>query len=196
MKINQLTTSFLLALTLFYSCSSGTDSTENANKANEERIDKQAVAASSDAKDEAKNVSKSMVELTNTSMTEYELSKVALQKATNPEVRSFAQQAMNDHQQDERTLRAIAKQMNVILPTELSGKSKGSIGKLSDMKAGTEFDLQYLDYMTNVNDDALDAADELEDSAPADNVKSFAKKITEDDKKHKDRAKQLKNALD
>lgn len=196
MKTNFITATILIGLTLSYGCSSNTDSTEKAEKINEERIDKQAVAVSSDAKDDAKEVTQHMAELANTSMTEYELSKVAAQKATNPEVKAYAQQAMNDHQQDDRTLQAIAKQMNVTLPSSPSNKGQSHIGKLNEMKAGTEFDTQYLDYMANVNDEALDAADDLEDKAPTEAVKTFAKKILDDDKKHRDRAKQLKNVLD
>ncbi len=196
MKTSIAAVTLLIGSTLIYSCSSRTDSTEQANKANENRIDKQAVAVSSDAKDEAKDVTKNMVELANTSLTELELSKVASQKATNPEVKAYAQQAMNDHQQDDRTLQSIAKQMNVVLPSGLSDKSKSHVSKLNGMKAGTEFDIQYLDYMTSINDDALDRADDLKDDAPTDAVKTFAKKIIDDDKKHKERAKQLKNALD
>ncbi|GAB3691227.1 hypothetical protein GCM10027592_09090 [Spirosoma flavus] len=176
-------------------CSSK-DSTDNANKINEERIDKQAVAVGSDAKEEAKDVTKYMVTLANTSLTEFELSKIALKKATNPEVRAFAQSAINDHQQDDRQLQGLAKQMNVTLPTTLSNKSKNNQGKLTGMQAGTEFDLQYLDLMASTNDDAIDAADDLKDSAPTDATKTFAKKIIEDDKKHKERARQLKNVLD
>ncbi|GAB3541963.1 DUF4142 domain-containing protein [Spirosoma fluminis] len=185
-----------LSLGLAYGCTSSNDSAEKANKINEERIDKQAVAVSSDAKEEAKKVAQYMVELANTSMTEYELSQLATQKATNPEVKAYARTVMNDHQRDDRALQAASKQMNVVLPTTLTNKSKDYVNKMNDMKAGTEFDVQYLDYMASLNDDALDAADDLEDDAPADAVKTFARKVLDDDKKHKEQAKQLKNALD
>ncbi|GAB3489995.1 hypothetical protein GCM10027341_01090 [Spirosoma knui] len=185
-----------LSLGLAYGCTSNNDSAEKANKINEERIDKQAVAVSSDAKEEAKKVAQYMVELANISMTEYELSQLATQKATNPEVKAYARTVMNDHQRDDRTLQAVSKQMNVVLPTTLTNKSKDYVSKMNDMKAGTEFDVQYLDYMASLNDNALDAADDLEDDAPTDAVKTFAKKVLDDDKKHKEQAKQLKNALD
>ncbi|MBD2702979.1 DUF4142 domain-containing protein [Spirosoma sp. BT702] len=190
-----LPSAILLIGLIFAAGCSSKDSTENANKINEERIDKQAVAVGSDAKEEAKDVTKYMVMLANTSLTEYEFSKVALKKATNPEVRALAQSTMNDHQQDDRQLQTLAKQMNVTLPTTLSNKSKNHLGKLTGMTAGTEFDIQYLDYMASTNDDAIDVADDLKDSAPTDAAKTFAKKILEDDKKHKERARELKNVL-
>lgn len=196
MKSTVLIPSLFLGLSFVFGCSSGNDSTDKADKINDERIEKQAIAVSNDAREDAKKVSRYMVHLSNSGMTEYELSKVALQKATNPEVKGFAQRAMNEHQQHDKTLQSLAKQMNVTLPTELSDKSKSALGKLTGMDAGTEFDLQYLDNMATVNDDALSVADDLQDLAPNDGVKAFIKKLVADDGKHKDLAKQLKNVLD
>ncbi|QJW91388.1 DUF4142 domain-containing protein [Spirosoma taeanense] len=196
MKSNRVTALLLVGLILNYGCSSRNDSTEKAEKINAERIDKQAVAISSDAKDEAKGVTKNMVELANSSQTEYELSKLAVQKASNPQVKILARQIMTDHQQGDRELQNLAKLMNVVLPVGLSNDSKNQVGRLSDMRTSTEFDLQYLDYMTSVNDDALDIADDLRDDAPTDAVKTYAKKVLNNDKKHKEQAKQLRKALD
>lgn len=196
MKTNAFVTTLFIGLALNSGCSSRTDSADKAEKINDEKIDKQAVALNSNAKETAKDVTKSMVELANTSLTEYEMSKIALQKAANPEVKAYAQQAMNDHQQDDRDLQTLAKQMNVTLPGALAEKGKSHLAKLKGMSASTEFDTQYLDYMAKINDDALDAADDLRDDAPTDAVKTFAKKLLSDDTKHKERAKQLKNVLD
>lgn len=196
MNVNALSATLLIALLATGGCSSRTDSTQQAERINNAKIDKQAVAVSSDAKDDAKDVTKAMVELANTSRTELELSNVAARKATNPEVRAFALRAVSDHGQDDRQLETLAKQMNVTLPADLSDKGKSHLSKLTGMKASTEFDTQYLDYMAAVNDEALDAADKLRDNAPTDAVKTFAKKIMDDDKKHKAQAKQLKNVLD
>lgn len=195
MKLNIPIAAVLMGLSFAYGCSSS-DSASKAEKANEERIDKQAVAISSDDKDQAKDVSKGLVDLASMSMTEYELSKVAFQRATNPQVKAFAQQAMNEHQQAERELRSLARQINVILPTEMAKEGKDRIGDLQDQKAGTAFDIEYLTEMAKVNDKAVDVADELEDDAPTPEVKAFARKIQESDKKHEDQAKQLKNVLD
>lgn len=194
MKPTILTATLLTGLWFAYGCSSG-DSASKAEKANEERIDKQAVATSSDDKDQAKDVSKGLVDLASMSMTEYELSKVAFQQATNPQVKAFAQQAMNEHQQAERELRNLARQINVVLPTEMAKEGKDRIEDLQDKKAGTAFDIEYLTEMAKVNDKSTDVADELEDDAPTKEVKAFARKIQEGDKKHEEMAKQLKNVL-
>jgi len=50
--------------------------------------------------------------------------------------------------------------------------------------------------MKDLNDDGIDAADDLKDNAPNDAVKSFAKKLLDDDKTHKEQSRELKNVLD
>ena len=128
-------------------------------------------------------------------MTEYELSKLAYQRATNPQVKTYAQQVMNAHQQDERELRNIARQINVTLPTTMAKEGKDRIEDIQEEKAGTAFDIKYLDEMAKVNGKAIDVADDLEDVAPTNEVKTLARKIQDDDKKHRDQAKELKNVL-
>lgn len=173
----------------------GQDNKEKAKDANEKKIDAQATAISDDAKDDAKEVMDNVVDLFSMGMTEYELSKIALQKATNPEVRAYAQRAMNQHQQDEKELRDVARQMSVTLPTTMAEDGKDRVEDLQDEKAGTAFDTQYLKEMANVNKEAIDVADDLEDKAPNDAVRKLARKIKEDDKTHEERAKQLRNVL-
>lgn len=173
----------------------GQDSKDKAKEQNEKRIDQQATAISDDAKDDAKKVVDNMVELFSMGMTEYELSKVAQQKATNPEVRAYAQRALNEHQQGEKQLRDLARTMNITLPTSMAKDGKDRLDDLQEEKPGTAFDTQYLKEMTNVNDKATEAADDLADNAPNDAVKTFARKLEESDKKHRDQAKQLRNVL-
>ena len=195
MKTHFLPAILLTSLVLTFGCSSR-DSTTKADKVNEKKIDEQAVAISSDDKDKAKDVSQGLVDLTSMSMTGYELSKIALQKATNPQVKTFAQRAMNAYQQGEKQLRDLARQLNVTLPSTMAKEGKDRIEDLQDEKAGTAFDVEYLSEMAKVNDKSIDVADELEDDAPSKEVKAFARKIQEDDKKYKEQAQQLKNVLD
>lgn len=192
MKTNVLS-AVLAAGLLLGGC--GQDSKNKANDQNEKKIDQQATAISDDAKDDAKKVASTLVDLFSMGMTEYELSKVALQKATNPEVRAYAQRALNEHQQGEKQLRDMARTMNITLPTSMAKAGKDRLEDLQEEKPGTAFDTQYLKEMATVNDDATDAADDLADNAPNDAVKAFARKLEDSDKKHRDQAKQLRNVL-
>ena len=174
----------------------GTDSRDAAKTTNEKKIDQQATGISDDAKKDAKKVADGMVDLFSMGMTEYELSKIALQKATNPEVRAYAQRSMNQHQQGEKELRDLARTMNITLPATMTNDGKNRVGDLQDEKPGTALDTQYLKEMATVNDKAVDAADDLADNAPNSAVKTFARKLRDNDKNHRDQAKQLRNVLD
>lgn len=192
MKTNALST-LLAAALLLGGC--GQDSKDKAQDQNEKKIDRQATGISDDAKKDAKEVADNMVDLFSMGMTEYELSKIALQKATNPAVRSYAQRAINEHQQGEKQLRDMARQMNITLPASMADDGKDRIEDLQEEKPGTAFDTQYLKEMSTVNDKSIDVADDLADNAPNDAVKTFARKLEESDKKHRDEAKQLRNVL-
>jgi|GEM_PF-1700879 len=195
MKSHYLGLALLISTVTLYSCSSN-DSTNKAEELNNERIEKQAIAMGADAKEDAKRVAKYMVQLSADQTTSLELCRIAVQKATNPEVRSLAQQTLLAHQQDDRQLRVLAKQINVTLPVEQSGDGKKLIDKLTDQERGTSFDIDYLDYMAALTDKLVDTSDDLADDAPTDAVKEFAQEAKRDNKKIRDQAKQSKNALD
>ncbi|MDB5242334.1 MAG: hypothetical protein JWP57_2959 [Spirosoma sp.] len=193
MKTNRL--SLLLAVGLLLG-GCGRDSKDAAKETNEKKIEQLSTAISNDAKDDAKNVANKMVDLFSMGMTEYELSKIALPKATNPVVRSYAQRAMNEHQQSEKSLRDMARTLNITLPSGMAKDGKDRLEDLQDKKPGTAFDTQYLKEMATVNDKAMDIADDLADEAPNNTLKSFAKKLKDSDKNHREQAKQLRNVLD
>ena len=195
MKTHLIPTVLLLSLILAVGCSSH-DSTDKADKINDQKIEKQAVAIGSDAKDKAKEVAERLVDLASMGMTEYELSKIAAERAVNPQVKAYARQRMNEHQQTEGELRRLAKQLNITLPTAMSNEGKDRVKDLADRKPGTAFDVKYLGEMAKVNDKAIDVTDDLEDDAPIKAVKEFARKLQDEDKKHRKQAEQLKNVLD
>ena len=193
MKTNVLST-LLAAGLLLGGC--GQDTKDAAKEINEKKIEQQSTAISNDAKDDAKNVANNVVDLFSMGMTEYELSKIALPKATNPIVRAYAQRAMNEHQQNEKALRDMARTLNITLPSGMAKDGKDRIEDLQDKKPGTAFDTQYLKEMATVNDKAMDISDDLADKAPNNTLKSFARKLKDSDKNHREQAKQLRNVLE
>ncbi len=173
-------------------CSS--DSQSAAERTNDKKIDAQSATISDDAKKVAKGVAKAVVDLASMGTTAFELSKIARQKATNPQVKQYARQTLDEHAQRQDELQKLAKQLGLALPATLSGDGKDRLDDLQK-KTGTAFDIQYLKEMDTVNDKATDVADDLADDAPNDAVRTFAKKRLADDKKHRDQAKQLANML-
>jgi putative membrane protein len=75
-------------------------------------------------------------------MTEVETSKLAVSKAQDPKVRSFAQQMVRDHSAANEELKSLAARKGWTLPTSLDAEHKGVVQKLS-AKSGVAFDEAY-----------------------------------------------------
>jgi putative membrane protein len=89
-------------------------------------------------------------------MAEVELGKLAADKATNPEVKQFAQRMVDDHGKANDELKSIASKKNITLPTDLDAKDKALRDRLSKL-SGAAFDRAYMqamvkDHRTDVNE--------------------------------------------
>jgi predicted outer membrane protein len=74
---------------------------------------------------------------------EIALSQLALDKATNEEVRAFAQRMIDDHTQANEEVRALAQAYDITLPTTLTDEANTALQSLSSL-AGLEFDQAYM----------------------------------------------------
>lgn len=77
------------------------------------------------------------------SMAEVELADVARQQAVQESVRQYAQRLYQDHKKANQTLRAVAQQKGISLPTDIDAKHKRERDKLGE-KQGADFDADYL----------------------------------------------------
>ena len=68
---------------------------------------------------------------------------IALQKATSPEVKSFAQKMVDDHTKGLQEVQQVAQAKNVTLPTEPDAKHKKMADRLNAL-SGEQFDKTYL----------------------------------------------------
>jgi putative membrane protein len=68
---------------------------------------------------------------------------IALQKASSPEVKSFAQKMVDDHTQGLQEVRQVAQAKNVTLPTEPDARHKKMADRLNAL-SGEEFDKAYV----------------------------------------------------
>ena len=85
-------------------------------------------------------------------MAQVELSRMALDKATNAEVRSFAQSVINEQGAATQTLKNIVAARSLEWPAELGDKYKEAAGELAD-KQGADFDRGYLEAMADGQQD-------------------------------------------
>lgn len=86
---------------------------------------------------------KGIMDMAIADMAEITTGKLALSKSQNAEVRTFAQQMIDDHGKNLSELQTLAQQKGVSLPNELDAKHKAMAAKLEKL-SGEAFDKQYM----------------------------------------------------
>jgi putative membrane protein len=126
---------------------------------------------------------------------EIQLAQLASERATNPQVKQFAQMMVKDHQAAADDLKQAASAANVqINPAmELDNDHKDLQEDLSKL-SGRDFDRKYIDAMV---DEHQEAVNELEKKGDADNmqVRQWATKTLPKVRQHLDQAKQIQDTL-
>lgn len=84
-----------------------------------------------------------LAQAANGGITEVELGKLAIQKASSPQVKEFAQMMVNDHTKAHNELKALAEGMNVRLPSGLSDQNRMKIEAVTK-NDGKNFDREYI----------------------------------------------------
>lgn len=107
------------------------------------------------------------------SMMEVEAGKIAVEKASNAEVKAFGQRMIDDHSKVGDELKSIASKKNMTLPTLLTESQQKDLNDLRE-KTGSDFDKHYVKMMVDDHkDDVGDfqkAVDKLDDM----DLKNFA----------------------
>jgi predicted outer membrane protein len=106
-------------------------------------------------------------------LAEIQLSQLALQKASNADVKAFAQRMIDDHTQADSKLATLAQQAGVTLPDAPTTEQQAIANELSSF-SGTDFDKAYMD--VNVVEHLKDISLFLHQAKGSTNdaVKSFA----------------------
>lgn len=87
--------------------------------------------------------SKAITDMAMVNMAEVEMGKLAQSKSQNPEVKTFAQQMIDDHGKALQEVQTVAQSKGVSLPTELDAKHKAMAAKLEKL-SGDAFDREYM----------------------------------------------------
>lgn len=126
-------------------------------------------------------------------MAEVEMGKLAAQKATNPEVKKFAQMMVADHTKSNDEVKMTASKKSVTLPTDLDAAHKAMMTRLQGL-SGAEFDKAYMEGQVADHEAAVALMDGNDDNADAD-IKAFATKSLPAMKAHLDMAKNIHGKL-
>jgi putative membrane protein len=91
-------------------------------------------------------------------MAEMKASELALKKATDPDVKRYAQQMLDEHRQAHTLLVNLAKDRNMKLPEGPSGRQNTKLKRLESAK-GIEFDRRYIDdFGADTHDESIGEA--------------------------------------
>ena len=106
-------------------------------------------------------------------MAEVQMGQMAVQNASNEQVKKFGQRMVDDHSKAGDQLKGIAAKDNIPLPADLNAKDKATMQRLQSLK-GAEFDRAYMQDM--VKDHQHDVADFQKEAANGTNpdLKGFA----------------------
>lgn len=83
-------------------------------------------------------------DLAQANLAEVEMARIALEKSQNEQVRSFAQQMIDDHSKGLDAVRKVAQDKGLSLPSEPDSKQKALAQRLQGL-SGEQFDRQYLE---------------------------------------------------
>ena len=106
---------------------------------------------------------------------EVEMGRLAVKKATSPEVRQFGSMMIRDHSKANQQLSALAASKGVELPTSKSIGEDVSYAKLKVL-SGKSFDDAYIKTMVDDHKEDVEAFQKAADSSQDPDVKKFASK--------------------
>lgn len=150
---------FMMAVT---SCgnNSSTDSKEQAEKANDAKIDSakstDTSSATTSTMADKKPDADFAVAAADGGMMEVELGKLAQQKGVSKEVKDFGAMMVKDHSAANDELKTAAAAKNITLPATLSDKCQKKVQDLTG-KSGTDFDKAYTKLMVDDHKEDIDA---------------------------------------
>lgn len=127
-------------------------------------------------------------------MAEVETGKLALSKSQNADVKTFAQQMIDDHGKALTEVQALAQSKGVTLPTELDAKHKAISAKLEKL-SGDAFDKEYMKSVGVADHKATHAKLQAGSKSAKDpDVKALATKLMPTVEQHLKAAQQMTSA--
>jgi putative membrane protein len=130
----------------------------------------------------------------NGGMAEVALGKLAQEKSTNAQIKSFGAMMVTDHGKANDELMAIAKTKNITLPAAIDTAHQKKMDELSQ-KTGADFDKAYVDAMIDGHKKTLDLMQkEAKDGKDAD-LKAFAAKTAPTVQRHLDAINKIHDSM-
>nr|WP_314443205.1 DUF4142 domain-containing protein [uncultured Sphingomonas sp.] len=116
-------------------------------------------------------------------MFEIETSRLALEKATMPSLKTYAQMMIDEHTKSTNELKPAAQAAGITVPAALPADKQAKVDALRGL-GGAEFDRQYLADQRSGHQETLAKVNEYLAAAPAGPLKDHASKVTGVVQKH------------
>ncbi|HPH90512.1 MAG TPA: DUF4142 domain-containing protein [Ferruginibacter sp.] len=160
------------------------DPKEAAKELNEDKFDSTNVKADADF----------AVKMADAGMFEVEMGKLALQNASSPKVKEYAQMMIDEHTKANNELMEAARTKNITLPAGLSDKCQKKFGELSEKK-GKDFDKEYMSAMVDDHEEVLDVLNKQAENGNDADLKAWAQSKVGGIKQHLETAKTTKDMI-
>lgn len=127
-------------------------------------------------------------------LAEIELGKLAMERASDQRIKEFAQRMVNEHEQANDELLAIAARHNITLPP-VGGEDQ--IDKQRDLreKTGEAFDREYMELMVADHDDVVSLFEDASSDVRNSDLQAFAAKTLPSLKRHAEEARTLRDSI-
>lgn len=131
---------------------------------------------------------------------EVEYSQIAVERATNPQVKEYAQTMVRDHGALVEKLNGLASQLGVTpAPNDRTNDLREENQKdMTDLsaKGGEDFDDEFIEEQIDMHQEMLDLLDDLDNRTTNAEVKAHIAQVRPNVQAHLDRAKQIKDNMD
>jgi putative membrane protein len=121
---------------------------------------------------------------------EVEAGRIGTQKASNSEVKSFAQKMVDDHSKANSQLKSIVDKKGISAPTAIDKKHQGELDKLNKVSAD-KFDKSFMDTMVKDHKKVVSMFDKEAKSGKDAELKAFASETVSVLREHERMAKDL-----
>ena len=139
--------------------------------------------------------------LTAANQGEVDYSNVAVQKATNPSVKEFAQMMVKDHSTMLDAVKSLSSKLNVTPApndkvNDLQKESQKDIADLNGKTAGKDFDHEFMEEQVDMHQETLDLLNDLESKTTNADLKAAIAEAKPKVQAHLDQAKAIKDKVD
>lgn len=127
-------------------------------------------------------------------MAEVKLGQLAAEKGTNPDIKAFGQQMVDDHTKANDDLKSTAEKEGLTLPSDVNGKQQAMYDHLSKL-SGSAFDRAYINGMVKDHEEDVKEFQKEANAGKDPQIKDFASRTLPVIQGHLNKAKSIQSKM-